>query len=77
MKQYNTAGKYEFVQADLTAMKNVRTAASEIANKVGKVNYLCMSPGFFSVKSNDSEDGIDSKVAVHYHARWTALSSSY
>ena len=70
MKQYNSAGKYDFVQADMTAMKNVRNVANEIASKVEKINFLVMSTGFFSLKSkDDSEDGIDRKVAIHYHAR--------
>jgi short-subunit dehydrogenase len=70
MKNFNSAGKYEFIAADLTLMKNVRAVAREIEGKVDKVNYLCMSPGFLSLKGkDDTEEGIDRKVSLNFYAR--------
>ncbi|KAF5313617.1 hypothetical protein D9611_010229 [Ephemerocybe angulata] len=63
--------RYEFVQCDATLMRNVETASKEILAKHDKVNFLVMSPGFFSTKGFDpSEEGIDKKLATHYYARW-------
>lgn len=68
------APRREFVQCDATLMKNVREAAREIRGKVDKVNYLVMSPGVMTLNGrNETEEGIDRKLAVHYYARWTLL----
>ncbi|KAF5313618.1 hypothetical protein D9611_010228 [Ephemerocybe angulata] len=63
--------KYEFVKCDATLMRNVEAASKEIMAKHSKINFLVMSPGFFSLKGFDaSEEGIDRKLATHYYARW-------
>ena len=74
MKTLNAAGKYEFVQGDLSVMKGVKSIANEIASKVDKVNYLCMTQGFFSISSKaDTEEGIDKKLALHYYSRYSDI----
>jgi NAD(P)-dependent dehydrogenase (short-subunit alcohol dehydrogenase family) len=73
MKKLNSAGTYEFVQGDLTLMKTVRSVAEEISTKVDKINYLCMSQGILSLKvHDDTEEGIDRKMALHYYSRWNS-----
>jgi NAD(P)-dependent dehydrogenase (short-subunit alcohol dehydrogenase family) len=70
MKTFNAGGKYEFVQGDLTLMKSVKGVVNEISNKVDKINYIVMSPGILSFKgADDTEEGIDRKLALHYYAR--------
>ena len=70
MKKSNNAGTYEFVQGDLTLMKGVKSVATEIASKFDRINFLCMSPGMLSLKGkDDTEEGIDRKMALHYYAR--------
>jgi hypothetical protein len=70
MKKVNEAGKYEFVQGDLSLMKGVKGVAVEIAGKVDDINFLCMSPGILSLKSkDDTEEGIDKKFALHFYSR--------
>ena len=62
---------HEFVQCDLTLMKNVHTVTKELLTRVPKINFLVMSPGYMSLKGRDeTEEGIDKKLAVHYYARW-------
>jgi len=74
MKKVNAAGKYEFVQGDLTMMKNVRSVATEVSGKVDKINYLCMSPGVLTLKGqDDTDEGIDRKMALHFYSRDTFL----
>lgn len=74
MKKANGAGKYEFVQGDLSLMKGVKSIATEIASKVEDINFLCMSPGILSLKiKDDTEEGIDRKVALHFYSRCISL----
>ena len=62
---------HEFVQCDVTLMKNVHSASQQILAKHPKINYLVMSPGFFAASGRDeTSEGIDKKLAVHYYARW-------
>ena len=52
-------------------MSNVRTASQEILGRHTKINYLVLSPGILSLNGRDeTSEGIDKKLAVHYYARW-------
>ncbi|RXW16663.1 hypothetical protein EST38_g9190 [Candolleomyces aberdarensis] len=63
--------KYEFVYCDATLMRNVVAASQDILSRHPKINFLVMSPGFFSIKGfNPTDEGIDRKLAVNYYARW-------
>ena len=67
----STPPSYSFVQCDATLMKNVKAASEEILAKHPKINYLILSPGFFSTSGRDETlEGIDKKLAVHYYARF-------
>jgi hypothetical protein len=71
MKKVNAAGKYEFVQGDLSLMKGARTVAAEVLQKTDKINFLCMSPGILSMKLRENtEEGIDRKMALHFYSRY-------
>jgi len=62
---------HEFVQCDATMMKNVKATTIELLSRLPKVNFLFMSPGFLTFKGRDeTEEGIDKKLALHYYARW-------
>ena len=62
---------HEFVQCDLTLMRNVHAASKEILTRYPKINYLLMTPGFFSTAGREETDeGLDKKLAVHYYGRW-------
>jgi len=78
MKKANEAGKYEFIQGDLSLMKGVKSVATEIAGKVEDINFLCMSPGTASLKGkDDTEEGIDRKLALHFYSRSLHLQYMY
>ncbi|KAG7091789.1 putative secondary metabolism biosynthetic enzyme [Marasmius oreades] len=63
--------KHEFVQCDVTLMKNVKKATDDLVERLPKIDYLVMSPGYMTMKDRDeSAEGIDRKLAVHYYARW-------
>ncbi|KAF5370546.1 hypothetical protein D9757_010138 [Collybiopsis confluens] len=66
--------KHEFLSCDVTLMRNVRSVSEEIRSRVQKVNFLMMSPGYMTTSGrNETEEGIDRKLAVHYYARWTFI----
>jgi hypothetical protein len=61
----------KFVQCDATLMRNVHATSSEILANHPKINFLVMSLEFMTTKGRDeTEEGIDRKLAVHYYARW-------
>jgi NAD(P)-dependent dehydrogenase (short-subunit alcohol dehydrogenase family) len=66
---------HEFVQCDASLMKNVHATTKELLARIPKINFLVMSPGYMTTKGRDeTEEGIDKKLAVHYYARWTFIS---
>jgi len=55
-------------------MKNIQEATCSILTKYTEINYLVMSPGFMVMAERDeTEEGIDKKLVVHYCAKWTFL----
>ncbi|KAJ7613093.1 hypothetical protein FB45DRAFT_759386 [Roridomyces roridus] len=63
--------KHEFVECDVSLMKNVRRTAGELLTRFPKVNFLALSTGLLTLDGrNETEEGIDRKLAVHYYGRW-------
>jgi len=66
---------HEFVQCDVTLMKNVHAVTKELHTRLPKVNFLVMTPGYITTKGwEETEDGVDKKLAVHYYSRWKFIS---
>ena len=64
----------DFIQCDVTLMKNVQTITQEIVAKYPKINYLILSPGYMTLAGRDETvEGIDRKLAVLYYARWNFI----
>jgi NAD(P)-dependent dehydrogenase (short-subunit alcohol dehydrogenase family) len=64
----------DFIQCDVTLMKNVQTTAQTIISKYPKINYLVLSPGYMTLAGRDETvEGIDKKLAVLYYARWNFI----
>jgi NAD(P)-dependent dehydrogenase (short-subunit alcohol dehydrogenase family) len=65
-------GTYEFIECDATLMKNVGTATESLLARTPKLNFLVLSPGFFTIIAgrDESREGIDKKLALLYYARW-------
>ncbi|EIN08975.1 NAD(P)-binding protein [Punctularia strigosozonata HHB-11173 SS5] len=64
-------GAYEFVACDVSLMKNIRDIVTELLSSLPKLNYLVLSSGFLGMGGRDeTEEGIDRKLALHYYARW-------
>ncbi|XP_006461475.1 hypothetical protein AGABI2DRAFT_222260 [Agaricus bisporus var. bisporus H97] len=61
----------DFIHCDATRMKNVETATKEILARYSRVNFLVLSPGTVTMRGRDeTEEGLDTKLALHYYARW-------
>ena len=70
-KPTSPEAKHEFVQCDVTRMKNVRATTQSLIERLPKLNYLAITCGIFAFRGRDeTEEGIDTKMAVHYYARW-------
>jgi len=62
---------HEFVECDLSLMKNVEKATSDLLARLPKLNYLLISTGYLSMRgTNRTEEDIEKKMAVHYYGRW-------
>ncbi|KAF7334711.1 hypothetical protein MVEN_02301800 [Mycena venus] len=62
---------HEFVECDVTLMKNVHRVATELRARIPKINFLVLTPGVLTMNGrNETEEGIDRKLAVHYYGRW-------
>ena len=56
-------------------MKNVHAATKDLLTRVSKVNFLVMTPGYVTTKGwEETEDGMDKKLALDYYARWKFIS---
>ncbi|KAJ7842069.1 hypothetical protein B0H13DRAFT_1731814 [Mycena leptocephala] len=62
---------HEFVECDITLMSNVHRVATELRARIPKVNFLVLTPGVLTMdRRNETMEGIDRKLAVHYYGRW-------
>ncbi|KAF9461000.1 hypothetical protein BDZ94DRAFT_1168553 [Collybia nuda] len=65
---------HEFVQCDVSQMKNIQAVTKDLVSRLPRINFLMMSPGYMTMKGRDETDeGIDKKLAVHYYARWAFI----
>lgn len=63
--------KHEFVQCDVSLMKNIQATTSSLLTRLPKLNFLVLSPGLFNFRGrDDTEEGIDRRLGLHYYARW-------
>jgi len=74
-KPENSEVTREFVKCDVMLMKNIQQATTDILARHPKINYLIMTPGIAAIGGRDeTAEGIEKRLAVHYYARWKFLS---
>ncbi|KAJ7864192.1 NAD(P)-binding protein [Mycena leptocephala] len=62
---------HEFVECDITLMSNVHRVATELRARIPKINFLVLTTGVMTMDGrNETVEGIDRKLAVHYYGRW-------
>ncbi|EPQ51734.1 NAD P-binding protein [Gloeophyllum trabeum ATCC 11539] len=67
----SSAWKHEFVECDVSLMKNVHRTTTELLERLEKLNFLSVSPGIVTMSGRtETEEGLDKKMALHYYARW-------
>ncbi|KAF8645242.1 hypothetical protein AX16_008069 [Volvariella volvacea WC 439] len=65
---------HEFIQCDVTLMRNVHAASKELLTKVPKINFLVITTGIMTTDGRvETDEGIDKKMAVNYYARWAFI----
>ncbi|XMA12230.1 hypothetical protein WAI453_005021 [Rhynchosporium graminicola] len=70
IKTLNPEGIYEFIETEISLIKNVDKACDEIKSKEKKVDLVFTSPGFLAFGGRkESEEGIDIPHALRYYSR--------
>ena len=70
VRETSAGGKCFFIQVDISLIKNVDAACSEIIKKEGKINVLFLTAGYMTLKGRtETSEGIDRKMCVNYYAR--------
>lgn len=65
------APRREFVACDATLMREVGRVTKELRESYSKINFLVLTQGILTVNGRDeTEEGIDKKLALHYYSRW-------
>ncbi|KAJ3504203.1 hypothetical protein NLJ89_g8057 [Agrocybe chaxingu] len=63
---------YEFIQCDVSLMKNVHDLARDLSSRLPHLNFLVHSAGVIGLsRREETSEGIDLKLASRYYARWT------
>jgi len=63
--------QYEFVECDVSLMKNVVATTNAIKARVDTLNYLVVSQGILTMQGfTPTAEGIDVKLALHFYSRW-------
>ncbi|KAJ7060551.1 hypothetical protein C8F01DRAFT_1058656 [Mycena amicta] len=67
----NSESTHEFVECDLSLVKNVKRVCAELLSlSRGRVNLLVFTSGAISLESEITEEGLEKSMAVWYYSRW-------
>ncbi|KAE8152197.1 hypothetical protein BDV25DRAFT_170711 [Aspergillus avenaceus] len=70
LKQLNPEGQFNFIEADVSLIRNVDSACQEILKKEKHLNFMFMTPGGISLGGrNETTEGIDYLFALRYYSR--------
>ncbi|KAJ7327582.1 NAD(P)-binding protein, partial [Mycena albidolilacea] len=62
---------HEFVKCDILLMKNVQRTVGKLRARFPKINFPALTAGVLTMNGrNETEEGIDRKLAIHYYGRW-------
>ncbi|KAL1796864.1 hypothetical protein ACET3X_005404 [Alternaria dauci] len=75
LSSINSSSQVSFIQQDISLLKNVDEACSEIKSKEKQVNVLFMTCGYLTMQGrNETAEGLDRKMAVQYYSRMRFIS---
>lgn len=70
LAQINPRGTFNFIEADVSLMRNVDKACESIAKREKALNLVFMTPGGLSVVGRrETSEGIDKLFALRYYSR--------
>ncbi|KAL9647791.1 hypothetical protein ABK040_001347 [Willaertia magna] len=70
MKELNPNGKFEMIVCDASSMKEISKVCDEFKQKYERLDYLTLSQGIATIEGrNETKEGIDTKLALHYYGR--------
>lgn len=70
LRRINPNGTYEMLLCDGSSMKSIKGASDKFSTKFDKLNYLVLSQGIATFEGrNETKEGIDNKMALHYYGR--------
>ena len=63
--------KYEFVECDITSMKNIERTTASLLERLPRVNFLVISTAALAKMGRDeTEEGLDKKLTLFFYGRW-------
>ncbi|KAF2395906.1 short-chain dehydrogenases/reductase [Trichodelitschia bisporula] len=65
----NSGASVQFIQSDVSLLRNVDAVCAEISAKESKINLLMLSAGIMTLSRDETTEGIDRKLALHYYSR--------
>jgi hypothetical protein len=66
----NPNAQPEFLQSDISLLKNVDEVCGKIAAREKRINLLFMTPGILTIRGRDeTSEGLDRKLVLHFYAR--------
>lgn len=68
-EQLNSKSQVEFIQSDISLLRNVDKVCDEIKSKEEHINLLFLSQGVLTTKHDENSEGLDKKFALHYYSR--------
>ena len=69
-QQINPESSVQFIQNDVSILRNVDKVCDEIKSKEDKINLLVLSAGIMTAKGRDETiEGLDKKLSLHYYSR--------
>ncbi|OJJ31411.1 hypothetical protein ASPWEDRAFT_54580 [Aspergillus wentii DTO 134E9] len=70
LRQLNPKGRFNFIEADVSLIRNVDAACKQVLEQEKHLNFLFMTPGGISLGGrNETIEGIDHLFALRYYSR--------
>ncbi|RFU26899.1 hypothetical protein B7463_g9453, partial [Scytalidium lignicola] len=70
LRSLNPKGTFNFIEAQVSLMKEVDRVCDEIKSKEKKIDILFVSPGYITMGAKEeTQEGIDTLHALRYYAR--------
>ncbi|OOF90332.1 hypothetical protein ASPCADRAFT_179224 [Aspergillus carbonarius ITEM 5010] len=69
LRASNPEGSFNFIQSDLSLLRNVDEACAEIQQREKQIDLLFMTTGHLAISKKDTQEGLDNNHVLRYYAR--------